>query len=212
MERFWKDGQVVLFQGDSITDCGRNREDEKSLGNGYANKIVEIYNNLFPEHKVTFINKAISGDRSKDLLDRYEKDIRDIRPDFISIMIGINDVWRKFDSNDPTSTEQFKANYRKVLSSIKRECPDTKIMILEPYVLDTLEDRKQWYDTLDPIIRAVRDLAQEYADYYLPVEGILHSYISKGIQKEKIAADGVHPTQTGHGIIAYEYMKLLNIL
>ena len=56
MERFWKDGQVVLFQGDSITDCGRNREDEKSLGNGYANKIVEIYNNLFPEHKVTFIN------------------------------------------------------------------------------------------------------------------------------------------------------------
>lgn len=212
MKRFWEDGQVVLFQGDSITDCGRNREDQTSLGNGYPSKIAGIYSNLFPDNKVTFINKGISGNRTKDLLERYEKDFKDINPDFISILIGINDVWRKFDRNDPTSPEQFEANYRKLLSQFKKDCPNAKIMIIEPFVLDTLEDRRMWYDTLDPIVRIVRDLAREFADYYLPLDGIFNSYICKGLSKADIAADGVHPTQTGHGVIAYEYMKLLEIL
>jgi len=212
MERIWLDGQTVLFQGDSITDCGRNRDDDGSLGNGYPQKIVDIYKNLFPENKVKFVNRAISGNRTGDLLARYEKDFRDVKPDFISILIGINDVWRKFDSNDPTSSEQFRENYGTLLSLIKRDCPNAKIMIIEPFVLDTLKDRRLWFETFDQIVRVVRDLALEYADYYLPLDGILHGYLKKGYTKADLLDDGVHPTQTGHGIIAYEYMKLLNII
>lgn len=211
LKRIWKGNEVVLFQGDSITDCSRDRNDIYSLGNGYPDKVAKIYESLFPEHKVTFINRAISGDRTKEILARYKTDIKEIQPDFMSIMVGINDVWRKYDQNDPTSNEQFEYNYKTILQNIKRDCPNTKIMIIEPYVFHTLEDRKQWHETLDPVITIVRQLAKEYADYFLPLDGILHSHLSKEITEAKITEDGVHPTLQGHGIIAYEYMKQLGI-
>jgi lysophospholipase L1-like esterase len=212
MKQFWKDGDVVLFQGDSITDCCWDRQDPTSLGNGYPSKIARIYDNLFPGHKVTFVNKGISGNRSKDIVNRYESDIKEIKPDFISILVGINDVWRKYDRNDPTSTEEFEENYSTILKDIKRDLPDTKIMIIEPFLLHTDADKIKWHETLDPMIGVVRKLAHEYADYFLPMDGIYQCYINKGISEAILAWDGVHPTEQSHAIIAYEYMKLLEII
>ncbi len=212
MKRFWKDGDIVLFQGDSITDCGRDREDDKSLGTGYASKLAGVYDNLFPGHKVNFINRGVSGDRTCDLVRRYNKDFKEVQPDFISILIGINDVWRKYDSNDPTSIGQFEQNYRTVLEAIKREIPKARIMILEPFLVHTMEERTAWRVDLDPVIGVTRKLAHEYADYYLPLDGILNCYRNKGYSDAQLAEDCVHPSPQGHGIIAYEYMKLLEII
>lgn len=212
MQKLWKAGDVVLFQGDSITDCSRDREKFNCLGNGYSKKIARIYDNLFDEHNVTFVNKGISGNRSIDIVNRYKNDIKEINPSFISLLIGINDVWRKYDSNSPTSKEEFEENYRKILNSIKKDLPNTKILIIEPFLLHSDKEKIVWHETLDPIIGVVRKLAHEYADYFLPMDGVFQSYIVKGIKEEKLAEDGVHPTSEGHGIIAYEYMKLLGII
>lgn len=212
MKAFWKAGDVVLFQGDSVTDCGRDRENLHDLGQGYPKRIVDIYTTLFPNHQVQFINKGVSGNRTKDLLDRYEADFKNIQPNFISILIGVNDVWRKFDSNDPTPIEVFENNYRTLLTAIRRDNPSCSIMIIDSFVLESLADRASWYPTMDEVIRVIRTLAKEFADYYLPLDGILHSYLLKGYSEGAIAEDGVHPSAEGHGIVAYEYLKCLGIL
>ena len=212
MKKFFAEGQKVLFQGDSVTDCGRDYSDIRSLGNGYPNKIAEIYHSLFPLNDVTFINKGVSGNRSKDLLIRYEKDFKAVHPDFLSILIGINDCWRRYDSNDPTSCEQYENNYRTLLEKIKSDLPDAKIMLIEPFVLPSLPDRNVWHEDLDPKIDVVHKLAREYADYLLPMNGIINAYSVKKYACKELTADGVHPSQAGHAVIAETYLKALEIL
>ena len=212
MKEFFKQGQTVLFQGDSITDWGRDREDITSLSEGYPGKVAAIYNTLFPNQHIKFVNKGVSGDRSIDVLNRYEADIKAIKPDFISILVGINDTWRRYDSNETTTAEQYESNYRQILKNIKRDFPQTKIMLIEPYVLYSLPDRASWRVDLDPKIQVVRKLAKEYADYYLPLDGIFASLCANTYTQEQISEDGVHPIDLGHSIIAYEYLKLLQII
>ncbi|MDD2392645.1 MAG: SGNH/GDSL hydrolase family protein [Eubacteriales bacterium] len=209
MKDFFRGMSTVLFQGDSITDCGRDRNDDTSLGGGYPAKIASIYKVLFPESNVRFINKGISGDRVHNLIERYVEDIYDVEPDFISILIGINDVWRMFDSSDDSTIEAFRDHYEYLLKSIKGNLPETKIMIMEPFVLHSLPDRSGWHGELDPRIQIVRALAAEYADFYLPLDGVFASLCAGGCSPVVYAADGVHPTDKGHAVIAYEYLKSL---
>ena len=210
MKEAFKKGQTVLFQGDSITDCGRDREDITSLSEGYPGIVAQMYHLLFPENEVTFINRGISGNRAIDLLDRYDEDFKAIHPDFISILIGINDTWRRYDSNDPTSAEKFERNYRKLLEKIKSDMPHCKIMIIEPFLLYSQPGLERWREDLDPKIQVVRKLAKEYADYYLPLDGIFAKEEVTRYSCKEMTEDGVHPTPLGHAIIAEEYLKVLN--
>jgi acyl-CoA thioesterase-1 len=209
MKELFKKGQIVLFQGDSITDCGRDREDITSLSNGYPGAIANMYNLLFPGNDVTFINKGISGNRVVDLLGRYERDFKNIKPDFISILIGINDTWRRYDNNDPTSTEQYEQGYKELLQKIKSDFPNCYIMIIEPFLLNSLPDRASWREDLDPKIQVARKLAKEYADFYLPLDGIFAKVEVERYTCNQIAEDGVHPSAIGHAIIAEEYIKAI---
>ncbi len=212
MKELFKKGQVILFQGDSITDCGRDREDIKSLSHGYPGVVSSMYQLLFPGNEVTFINKGISGNRVVDLLARYDTDIKEIKPDFISILIGINDTWRRYDRNDPTSTEEFEEGYRELLEKIKLDLPHCKIMIIEPFLLNSLPDREKWREDLDPKIQVVRKLAKEYADLYLPLDGIFAKAEVERYTCVEMAEDGVHPSAIGHAIIAEEYMKAIQFI
>lgn len=212
MKSFFQAGQTVLFQGDSVTDCGRNREDAYSLSGGYPGRVAGIYNTLFPNNGVTFYNRGVSGNRSCDLLTRYEADFKALKPDFLSILIGINDVWRRYDQNDPTTAEQYEANYRTLLTMVKKDFPDTKIMIIEPFLLRTMEEKFCWREELDAKIQVARNLAVEFADYCLPLDGILNSLCVKRYMPVQLSADGVHPTDVGHGVIANAYLKALDII
>lgn len=209
MKNMFQDGQVVLFQGDSITDCGRDREDISSLGAGYPNVVSKMYSLMFPNTKVTFVNKGISGNRVKDLLERYEEDFKAIKPDFLSILIGVNDTWRRYDSNDPTSTEDYEAGYRELLTKIKKDIPDCKIILIEPFLLNSLPDRATWREDLDPKILVARKLAKEFADYYIPMDGIYAKLEVEQYTCKEITEDGVHPSPLGHAILAEEYIKTL---
>ena len=209
METLLKKGQTLLFQGDSITDCNRDRDDISSLSDGYAGMVAKMYNSLIPDNNITFINKGISGNRVIDLLERYEDDFKAINPDFISILIGINDTWRRYKNNDPTSTESFEKSYRELLANIKKDMPSCKILMIEPFVLNSLPDRRAWREDLDPKINVVRELAKEFADYYLPLDGILAKTEVEEYNCKELAPDGVHPSELGHNVIAEEYMNIL---
>jgi lysophospholipase L1-like esterase len=200
-------GAVVLFQGDSITDFFRDRADGNDLGTGYPAKIVLLWKTFFPNSEVQFFNRGVSGDRTRDLLIRYKADFVDIKPDIVSILIGINDVMRCYDSDDPTPVETFEDNYRKLLTKLKHDLPETKIIIIEPFLLDSIPEKAAWRVDLDPKIQSVRLLAKEFADIFIPMDGIFVSYAVSGIRDSVMSNDGVHPTDLGHSIIAREWIK-----
>lgn len=212
MNAFFKKGAVVLFQGDSITDAGRTLPEGHPLGEGYPRIISQVYQTLFPQQQVQFINRGVSGNRSQDLLARYDRDFLAVNPDFVSILIGINDVWRRFDDNDPTSAAQYEENCRTLFEKLHHDFPNTPIMVLEPFVLETLPDRALWQEDLDEKIVVLRRLARKYADYYVPLDGILASLCCKKHLPKELSEDGVHPTSIGHAYLAEAYLKTLGIL
>lgn len=197
--------QTVLFQGDSITDCGRDYSDQSNLGLGYPMMAASLFQAAHPEFAATFINKGISGNRAVDLRNRWSEDCVNLKPDLVSILIGINDTWRKFDSNDPTSADAFYESYKAILQRVKDEL-GAKIVILEPFVLPCPPDRIGWREDLDPKIQVARTLAREFDAIYIPLDGIFASASMKA-KPEFWAADGVHPSSAGHALIAQEWLK-----
>ncbi|NMA47533.1 MAG: SGNH/GDSL hydrolase family protein [Lentisphaerae bacterium] len=202
-----QDGATVLFQGDSVTDCGRSRENDMMLGGGYAAQIAARFTAAYPEKGVRFLNRGISGNRSKDLVARWQQDCIDLKPDWVSILIGINDTWRRYDREDPTSVEDYAANCREFLR-LTRENTKARIILLEPFVLPYPEDRKAWRVDLDPKINALRLLALEFKAIYVPLDGIMAAAACRACPA-LWAADGVHPTQAGHALIARHWLKAL---
>ena len=129
-----KDGEKVLFIGDSVTDCGRSRSaNSKDLGAGYPMFIASFVKAMYPEKDITFINRGISGNRTRDLMKRWKEDCIDLNPDWVSILIGINDTWRRYDSNDPMTVEEFESNYRSLLERTNTET-NARLILMEPFV------------------------------------------------------------------------------
>ncbi len=199
-----EDGAVVLFQGDSITDCGRNRETGADLGRGYAFIASALFNSKYPEKQVHFINRGISGNRVKDLQQRWQEDSLDLKPTWVSIYIGINDTWRRYDRNDPTSVEAFAKGYRDLIVRTK-ETLDAKLILVEPFLLPVPDDRKRWREDLDPKINAVRELAREFKTLYVPLDGLFAGASTKA-PSAYWAPDGVHPSPAGHALIANAWL------
>lgn len=196
---------VVLFQGDSITDCGRSRDNGNDLGKGYAFLTAALFAQKHPDKNVTFLNRGISGNRVKDLQNRWQEDCLELKPTWVSIYIGINDTWRRYDSNSPTSTDEYASGYRDLILQTKREL-DANLVLIEPFVLPVPEDRKAWREDLDPKIQAVRELAREFKTLYVPLDG-LFAQASAQIDPAYWAPDGVHPSPAGHALIANAWLQ-----
>jgi lysophospholipase L1-like esterase len=197
----------ILFTGDSITDCGRDRNDFHSLS-GY-NKIINDYIQLFyPELNVSVFNRGISGDTTKMLLAKIEKDINDTKPDIVSVLIGINDVWRRYDSNIATSVEEFAENYIKILTVIKKHT--SNIIILEPFLIPSDEKKNIFREDLDPKINKLREISRLFKTEYIPLDGI---FWELSIEDNPLiySADGVHPLYKGNCVIAQQWLKKTNL-
>lgn len=201
-----KEGSKILFQGDSITDCGRSRDSDAYLGSGYAAMVAAALKIKYPQLKLEFINRGISGNRAKDLNARWQQDCIDLKPDIVSILIGINDTWRRYDSNNETPAPEYEANYRNILSQTKDI--GAKIIMIEPFLLESLPDRSEWRVDLDPKIQVARKLAREFADCFIPMDGIFAA-ASINYPMAELLPDGVHPSQIGHALISREYIKAI---
>jgi lysophospholipase L1-like esterase/RimJ/RimL family protein N-acetyltransferase len=193
---------TILFQGDSVTDTNRNRHSIYDLGNGYVNELLNHINNCL------LINRGISGNRTTELLERWEKDAVAIQPDLLSILIGINEVWHLYKHHHFMTPQIFKNNYIKLINEIKLKSPHTKILLIEPFAFPIGEYSSLWKNDLEEEISIVKELANAYADYFIPMQSVLNEY-AKSIPMHKILGDGVHPTELGHQLIAKEVAKVI---
>ncbi len=194
----------ILFQGDSITDAGRSREDIHNLGYGYPLYTAKAISEEFPNMEFEFIDLGISGNRAENLRDRWTEDAINIQPDVISILIGINDTWHRAADKNWMPHEYFEECYRGILERIKKET-NAKIIMLEQFLLP-VPDKEFFHVDLDPKIQITRKLAREYADAFIPLDG-LFAAASVGTAPTEFAADGVHPTAKGAEFIAGHYLE-----
>ena len=205
-----QDNAVILFQGDSITDNGRNRQESTDLGSGYALMTAGWFSALYPQKHISFLNRGVGGDRVKDLIRRWETDCFALTPNWVSILIGVNDMWRRYDSNDPTSTEEFEFNYRRLLEqTVARLNP--KVILCEPFLLPINLQQKSWHDDLDPKIEVVRRLAREFETILVPLDTIF----AEAAQQREAAywlPDGVHTSPAGAALIAQSWLKAINAI
>lgn len=195
----------ILFQGDSVTDAGRDRSDPHDMGNGYPRFASAMIQDSFPDTEFEFVNLGISGNRAEHLMERMEADFIEIQPDIVSILIGVNDVWHHYAFEYvETTDEQFEANYRKVLDNLKSRT-SARILMIQPFLLETVDPAKQ--ELCEELARKkaiVKRLADEYADAYLPLDEVLHSMTEE--EPAYYAADGVHPTPDGACCIGEAYL------
>lgn len=210
MDTILENNATVLFQGDSITDAGRSRENDDDLGHGYAAMASAWYSALYPEKHIHFLNRGISGNRAKDLRARWQRDCLDLHPSWVSIMIGINDTWRRFDSKDPTATKDYERDFRYICTEV-RENLKARLIVMEPFLLPTLPDRVAWRDDLDPKIAVARRLAREFDALFVPLDGL---FASAAVKQEMgfWLPDGVHPTTAGHALIAQAWLKCVKAI
>jgi len=212
--------KVVLFQGDSITDCGRVREDLNSLGIGYPNMIKGYLGVKYPEEFV-FINKGISGDRIVDVYARIKRDIINLKPDYMSILIGVNDVWHELDGvYNGISAEKFEMLYDLLISEVLEELPYVKIMIIAPFVLEVegttslKSDPLRWSFFKEEVAlraEAAKRVAEKYHLSFVELQNVWNKRCNLAPASYWLC-DGVHPTAMGHWIIMEAWSKAFEIM
>ena len=198
----------ILFQGDSITDAGRDKRNYHDMGKGYPKFATELISEAFPNVDFEFINQGISGNRTDQLFDRLYPDAIAFEPDVISILIGINDVWHRHGSGKiETTDEQIALNYRTILTRLKAQT-NAKIVMLEPFLLDN-EEKESWRPEVERVIAIVRSLADEFADVYIPLNELFAEALKTQPEPQFYSADGVHPNDNGRAFIGKHYAEAI---
>ena len=199
----------ILFQGDSITDCGRDYNNDSVLGRGYAHLVSASLGYSEPgEH--TFINKGISGNRIVDVYARIKRDILNYQPDIMSILIGVNDVWHELsESPNGVDADKFFKIYSMLIEEVKEALPNIKIIIMEPFVLEACSTEGAWdYFKTETKKRAemAKKIAEKYSLPYIELQGGFDE-LAKKAPNSYWLGDGVHPTAAGHEFIKNEWLK-----
>lgn len=201
-----KPGSTILFQGDSITDAGRYREQQApnsigGLGAGYANLIASQLLQERPADSLSFFNRGISGNRIVDLYARWKSDALNLKPDLISILIGVNDTWHEFDGGNGVEVERYATVYRLLLDLTRQTLPKTDLALCEPFVLSCGVVSDAWVDEMRERQRIVRELAGEFDARFVPFQAALDARLDEA-PAAYWAEDGVHPTPAGHSVLA----------
>lgn len=215
--------RLILFQGDSITDCHRLYDREEYQGCGYASMVAGVLGVQEP-YAYRFLNRGIGGNRSIDLYNRLQSDIIELRPDYMSILIGVNDVWSDILYQDGVSADNFEKIYSSIIEELMLELPDLRIMLLEPFVLpgkftrNSEEHPSRWdYFCKEVPLRAqiTCRIAEKYGLVFVPLQERFDN-ANKGAPDGYWLMDGVHPTAAGHELIKQAWLegfeKLKNII
>ena len=204
-------GARVLFQGDSITDMGRGRTEDPNhlLGHGYAFIICAREGADFPERQPTFLNRGIGGNTSVDLAARWKSDTLDLKPDVLSVLIGVNDVGHALRDHQSFSVEEFEKRYDQLLADTLAACPGVKFILGEPFFSTAKgppEDTEQWKAIMPGMREAVARLGEKY---HAPV--VHYQAMFDEAQKRAPISywiwDRVHPTFAGHQLMADEWKR-----
>lgn len=195
--------KTILFQGDSITDADRCREDDDYMGAGYAVMTAGMIGVNYPGQYVC-LNKGISGNRSVDLYARVKCDIIDLKPDILTILIGVNDAWHELAHRNGVSVERYETLLELLICDVKEALPQTKIVLLEPFVMLGSGTEDYYGAFAQDIARrqaVCRRLVEKHGLLFLPLQERLEGFEAAN-PGTKVLLDGVHPNYTGHKLMA----------
>ena len=203
----------ILFFGDSITDMGREKSEEisvRSYGDGY---VFFVAGDLKRENpNVQIVNRGISGNRIVDLYARIKKDVWNHKPDLLSILVGVNDVWHELgEAKNGVELERFKRIYKMLIEDTKKVLPDLKIVLMEPFILkgSATEERIEEFLQVKEYAKAVKELAEQTGSYFIPLQQKLDE-AEKMNGGRAYLYDGVHPDIAGARLIADEWINFYN--
>ncbi len=209
----------ILFQGDSITDCHRTQLPMENMGAGYP-LLVQAKLGFENPGKYEFVNRGISGNRIVDIYARIKTDIINLAPDYMSLLIGVNDVWHEFDFQNGVSADKYEKLYCMLIEEIKEALPNIKMMILEPFCIkgistqNTEEMPNKWDEFSGEVKKRAekaRAVAKKYGIIFVPLQDKFDE-AAKVVGNEYWIADGVHPATAGHELIKREWLKAFEML
>lgn len=196
--------KTFLFQGDSITDASRGREGGSlNYGNGYSTITYAKLGKKYPGMK--FINRGVSGNRVVDLYARIKADCINLKPDYMSVLIGVNDVWHEINSQNGVATEKFEKIYSMFIEEIKEALPDIKIIILEPFVLKASATEEHWKEFKTGTKEkgeAAKKVAEKFSLPFVSLQDKFDKAMEEYNDATYWTIDGVHPNPPGHEIIS----------
>ena len=213
MSHPFKANQTLLFVGDSITDCGRERpvgQRWNSLGEGYVSFVDSILGAVIPGTTITVLNTGVSGNRVTDLEARWQSDVLDLEPNWLSVMIGINDVWRQFDSEpgaEQVEPEQYELVYRSLLAKTRSQLDG--LVLMTPYFLETNREDPMRLK-MDAYGTITKKLAVEFNAIFVDTQAAFDYYLAHQ-PTESLCADRVHPNGLGHMILARAFLNALGV-
>jgi len=203
-------GDKLLFIGDSITDCERKRPEGEglfgALGKGYVSLVDALLQAVYPELGVRVVNKGIGGNTVRDLHGRWQEDVLDQQPDWLAIMIGINDVWRQFDTpfikEWHVYADEYETTLRKLVSETK---PTVKgLVLMTPFYLESNEQDKMRY-MMDQYGAIVKKIAEEFDVIFVDTQAAFNVVLEE-LYSATLAWDRVHPTAAGHMVLARAFL------
>jgi len=205
-------GQTILFQGDSITDSSRNKEDNgfntpRILGSGYPMLAGASLLNDFASFDLKIYNRGISGNKVYQLAERWDKDCLDLKPDVLSILIGVNDIWHKLNGNYIGTVEVYRNDYIDLLERTKKALPRVKFVICEPFAVKGVKavDDK-WYPEFYDYQKAAKEIALMFGAVFIPYQSIF-DMAQKFAPGAYWTGDGVHPSLAGAQLMATAWLK-----
>ncbi|MCM2370084.1 SGNH/GDSL hydrolase family protein [Aporhodopirellula aestuarii] len=206
---------TVLFQGDSITDAGRDRKrgnanDSRSLGHGYPVLVAGGLLKDYAGKNIKVFNRGISGHKVPDLANRWQADCIDIKPDVLSILIGVNDIWHKLNGRYDGTVETYETGYKALLEDTLEKLPNVRIAICEPFVLRCGAVGDHWFPEFTQRLEAARRVADELSLERVAFQDMFDEAI-KVAPPQYWAADGVHPTLAGHTLMAETWRQTLGL-
>jgi len=209
------DATVVVFQGDSVTDCGRDRRVSEpnvasALGTGYPLLIAAAALARSPDRGLRFYNRGVSGNKVPDLEQRWAVDVLDLKPDVLSVLVGVNDFWHKLTHGYTGTVEEYEDRYTALLAETRRALPQVRLVVLEPFVLRCGAVDERWFPEFDARRAAAARVARQAGATFVPLQAAFDDR-SRNAAPQYWATDGVHPTPAGHAVIAELWRRAVDL-
>lgn len=204
-----QDGQTFLFQGDSLTDTGR-RDANAPYGWGYARMVIDLVTARYPDRRIEWINRGISGDTTDDLVARWDEDCIALEPDWVSLLIGINDLCRWFNPGHENHVppERYRENYERLLARVRDET-GARLLLLDPYFIcaeaEPESDPAKVLAMLPDYIAVVREMADQFDALHVPLHDVFAEQL-RHRPAEWFCPEPVHPNPAGHMVIAHAWL------
>ena len=202
---------IILFQGDSITDADRKKDNPdannaSALGNGYALIAASELLNHHADKNLRIYNRGISGNKVYQLAERWENDTLNLKPDVLSLLVGVNDFWHTLSSGYKGTIKTYTDDLRNLLDQTKQKLPDVKLIIGEPYALSGIKavDEK-WYPAFNEYRTVAREISHSYNAIFIPYQSI-YEKAQKYAPGVYWTGDGVHPTLAGANLMAHAWL------